>query len=137
MARGKQRIRQRGSRQQWAQARNFKTIDGITTPGDVTSEGPTVDAPPATSVSANEQRIARVDKCGLCGIVVEQKRMNGSRELLVAYALCISCDEIRCLNCWDVDDDLCTDSVDEHEFAEINYAVDGECRSMEFNAWFE
>ena len=45
MARGRQRIRQRGSRQQWAQARSYKAFgaDGL----EVTAEPGSVDGEPA------------------------------------------------------------------------------------------
>src|SRR5437899_2670468 len=90
MARGRQRIRQRGSRQQWAQARNFKTFGDESTLTAVEEIAP----PPLIAGAVPSLR------CGRCTIVVEQRLSDGTKQALLPYALCIICDETRCEECW-------------------------------------
>jgi hypothetical protein len=119
MARGKQRIRQRGSRQQWAQARNFKTF-GVDEPNGVngsTPDGAAIVADgPVRPLSGSD--VVASTRCGLCNAVVEQKLRDGRTVGVVPYALCMSCDEVRCEACWAADDDPCVDA-EEHEFMEL------------------
>lgn len=119
MARGRQRIRQRGSRQQWAQARNFKAfgadgaeVDGVVAP----PQEPEVPKP----LSGSDVVVSV--RCGLCNVVVEQRLRDAGRVALVPYALCISCDEVRCEDCWSAEDDPCVDA-DEHEFMDVQGAA--------------
>src|SRR5438093_13774616 len=127
MARGKLRIRQRGSRQQWAQARTFKefgssdeaVVDGAAGEG----------SGPPRPLAGDE--VVATTRCGLCNVVVEQRRRDGARLVLVPYSLCISGDEVRCQECWDVEDDFCADA-DEHEFLEVHYAEAGIPRTADF-----
>jgi hypothetical protein len=126
MARGKLRIRQRGSRQQWAQARTFKefgssdeaTVDGA--PGEASG--------PPKPLAGDE--VVASSRCGLCNVVVEQRRRDGARVVLVPYSLCISCDGVRCQDCWQADD-ACADA-DEHEFLEVHYSEAGSARTTDF-----
>lgn len=111
MARGRQRIRHRGSRQQWAQARDLKA-DGAEAP----SEQPTEPATPVKAFTAADAVMST--RCGLCGLVVEQKLRDGRRVVLLPHVLCLSCDEVRCSGCWDAPDDACGPD-DEHEFADV------------------
>lgn len=116
MARGRQRIRQRGSRQQWAQARNFKAFgaDEMATDG---ASGPTVAAAPEAPKPTAANDVVASTRCGLCNLVVERKLRDGSRVSLRPYVICISCDQVRCEECWSADEDPCIDA-DEHEFME-------------------
>jgi hypothetical protein len=111
MAKGKLRIRQRGSRQQWAKARDFKLSGALESPnGD-------------ESVTAEAQRIltggdvVQRTRCGLCGALVEQRLRDGRAIVLLVHSLCMSCDEVRCEECWQAPDDPCVDA-DEHELME-------------------
>src|SRR5919204_1719084 len=120
MARGKLRIRQRGSRQQWAQARTFKEF-GSSDGAAVNGAGGEADGP--LKPLAGDEVVA-TSRCGLCNVVVEQRRRDGARLVLVPYSLCISCDDVRCQECWELEDDFCADA-DEHEFLEVHYAEAG------------
>ena len=136
MARGRQRIRQRGSRQQWAQARSYKTFGANDVDGAgqaPASDGETAEAgaPPQPLAGAD---VVATSRCGLCGVVVEQRLRDGRTVNLVPYALCISCDEVRCEECWAAEDDLCDDDV-EHEFLEVHYAEDGRAAVADFGSW--
>ena len=116
MARGRQRIRQRGSRQQWAQARNLKAFPGEELGADgAPAEIPAVDAP-GKPLSGGD--VVASTRCGLCNVIVEQRLRDGRKVNLVPYALCMSCDEVRCEECWAAEDDPCVDA-DEHEFMEV------------------
>ena len=111
MAKGKLRIRQRGSRQQWAKARDFKLSGAVDAPfGDdsVTSE--------AQRILTGGDVVQRT-RCGLCGALVEQRLRDGRAVVLAAHALCMSCDEVRCEACWAAPEDACVDA-DEHELME-------------------
>lgn len=130
MARGKLRIRQRGSRQQWAQARNLKAFGGDDEELAQSEGG----APPVPGKPVGGQDVVHSLRCGLCGLVAEQKLRDGRTLVLVPYALCISCDEVRCENCWAAPDDACADA-DEHEFLEVKYQQDGTVRTAEFADW--
>jgi hypothetical protein len=119
VARGRQRIRQRGSRQQWAQARNYKTF------GVEESNG--THAAPADGVGEGTDAVQKLlsgsdviasTRCGLCNVVVEQRLRDGRKVNVLPYALCMSCDEVRCEACWSAEDDPCIDA-DEHEFMEV------------------
>ena len=126
MARGKLRIRQRGSRQQWAQARTFKEFtgeEGAVAGGAAESLGP------PKPLAGDE--VTATSRCGLCGVVVEQRRRDGGRVVLFPYSLCISCDEVRCQECWAGDDDFCGDD-EEHEFLEVHYAEEGAPQVADF-----
>jgi hypothetical protein len=127
MARGKLRIRQRGSRQQWAQARNFKAFGG-----DELAAAPSAAAVPDRPLSGQE--VAQSLRCGLCGVVAEQTLRDGRALVRVPYAHCISCDEVRCEGCWASSDDECVDG-DEHEFLEVRYQRDGAAQSAAFADW--
>jgi hypothetical protein len=127
MARGKLRIRQRGSRQQWAQARTFKEFGS----GDEAAVDGAIGEPsgPAKPLAGDE--VVATTRCGLCNVVVEQRRRDGARLVLVPYSLCISCDVVRCQECWEAEDDVCADA-DEHEFLEVHYAEAGTPRTADF-----
>lgn len=112
MARGKLRIRQRGSRQQWAQARSYK------------EHGDSAPVPSDNGVSAEAARllsggdVIAATRCGFCNRVVERRLRSGSRVVVSAYALCLSCDEARCQGCFEAEDDGCVEG-DEHELGEL------------------
>jgi hypothetical protein len=127
MARGKLRIRQRGSRQQWAQARTFKEFGSGDEP---TVDGANGEANGPPRPLAGDEVVA-TSRCGLCNVVVEQRRRDGARVVLLPYSLCISCDGVRCQECWQADDDVCADA-DEHEFLEVHYAEAGIARTADF-----
>jgi hypothetical protein len=110
MAKGKLRIRQRGSRQQWAKARDLKVLGAIE-PGDVD-----VAASEAQRILTGGDVVQRT-RCGLCGALVEQRLRDGRSIVLLSHALCMSCDEVRCQECWGAPDDPCIDA-DEHELME-------------------
>lgn len=118
MARGRQRIRQRGSRQQWAQARNFKAF-GADEPGAdgaaASADGADAPAEPARPLAGTD--VVASTRCGLCNLVVEQQLRDGTRVAVRPYVICMSCDAVRCEDCWAADDDPCVDA-DEHEFME-------------------
>ena len=122
MARGRQRIRQRGSRQQWAQARNLKSFG----PDEANGETPAnPDAPIAADGLPRALRgsdVVASTRCGLCNVVVEQRLRDDRKVDVVPYALCISCDEVRCEACWAAEDDPCVDA-DEHEFMDVQGAA--------------
>jgi hypothetical protein len=127
MARGKLRIRQRGSRQQWAQARTYKEFgssDGAVVDGATAEAGG-----PGKPLAGDE--VVATSRCGLCNLVVEQRRRDGVRLILIPYSLCISCDGVRCQQCWAAEDDACADG-DEHEFPEVHYAVAGGTTTADF-----
>ena len=127
MARGKLRIRQRGSRQQWAQARTFKEFSGAEgEPGVEAADGPPK-PPPGDDLIAST-------RCGLCGVVVEQRLRDRKRVVLLPHALCISCDEVRCEDCWLAEEDRCGVD-DEHEFLEVHYAEGGAAQVADFGSW--
>ena len=127
MARGKLRIRQRGSRQQWAQARNFKVFGAV----DQSAVGePSTEAAGAPRILPADEVVAST-RCGLCNLVVEQRRRDGARVVLQPYSLCISCDEVRCHECWAAEDDVCADA-DEHEFLEVHFVEGGAPRTIDF-----
>jgi hypothetical protein len=111
MAKGKLRIRQRGSRQQWAKARDFK-VQGALEPavGDETATSE------AQRILTGGDVVQRT-RCGLCGALVEQRLRDGRTVVLLAHSLCMSCDEVRCQECWQAPDDPCIDA-DEHELME-------------------
>jgi hypothetical protein len=125
MARGKLRIRQRGSRQQWAQARTFKEFTGE----DGAADGAVEVTGPPKPLSGED--VTATSRCGLCGVVVEQRRRDGTRVVLLPYSLCISCDEVRCQECWAAEDDFCGDD-EEHEFLEVHYAEAGAPQTTDF-----
>jgi hypothetical protein len=127
MARGKLRIRQRGSRQQWAQARTFKEFGSS---DEATVDGASGEASGPQKPLAGDEVVA-TSRCGLCNVVVEQRRRDGARVVLVPYSLCISCDGVRCQECWPADDDACADA-DEHEFLEVHYTEAGSARTVDF-----
>jgi hypothetical protein len=127
MARGKLRIRQRGSRQQWAQARTFKQFGSSDETAVNGASGHASD--PARPLAGDE--VVATSRCGLCNVVVEQRRRDGARLVLVPYSLCISCDEVRCQDCWQAEDDACGDA-DEHEFLEVYYAEAGTPGTADF-----
>jgi hypothetical protein len=129
MAKGKLRIRQRGSRQQWAQARHFKAFGGDE--GDP-AQGEAAAAAPDRPLSGQE--VVQSLRCGLCGLVAEQRLRDGGTLVLRPYVLCISCDELRCDDCWAAPDDACADA-DEHEFLEVRYQRDGAVRTADFASW--
>ena len=122
MARGRQRIRQRGSRQQWAQARNLKSF-GVEEPNGEAPATPAA-APPADEPprALGGSDVVASTRCGLCNVVVEQRLRDGRKVGIVPYALCISCDEVRCEVCWAAEDDPCVDA-DEHEFMDVQGAA--------------
>jgi hypothetical protein len=127
MARGKLRIRQRGSRQQWAQARTFKEFGSA---DDAPDGGAVAEADgPARPLAGDE--VVAASRCGLCNAVVEQRRRDGVRVVLLPYSLCISCDGVRCQECWAAEDDACLDA-DEHEFLEVHYAEAGAARTADY-----
>ena len=127
MARGKLRIRQRGSRQQWAQARTLKEFGSSE---DGPANGSADEAiGPARPLGGDE--VVATTRCGLCNVVTEQRRRDGGELVLLPYSLCISCDEVRCQECWAADDDACADA-DEHEFLEVHYAEAGIARTADF-----
>jgi hypothetical protein len=133
VARGRQRIRQRGSRQQWAQARSYKAFgadgqEATAEPGSVDGEA----AGPPKPLSGAD--VVASTRCGLCNVVVEQRLRDGRTVSLVPYALCISCDEVRCQECWAAEDDLCDDDV-EHEFMEVHFGEDGRPAVADFASW--
>jgi len=130
MAKGKLRIRQRGSRQQWAQARNFKAFGGDE--GEAASSGP--DASTAPDRPASGHDVVQALRCGLCGLVAEQRLSDGRTLVLKPYVLCISCDEVRCDGCWAAEDDVCVDG-EEHEFLEVKFQRDGAVRTASFDEW--
>jgi hypothetical protein len=111
MAKGKLRIRQRGSRQQWARARDLK-VQGATEPS-VADDSATAEAQRILAAGDVVQRT----RCGLCGTRVEQRLRDGRVVVLLTHALCMSCDEVRCEACWAAPDDPCVDA-DEHELTE-------------------
>jgi hypothetical protein len=127
MARGKLRIRQRGSRQQWAQARTFKEFGSSE---DGAADGALGDGSGPPRPLAGDEVVATT-RCGLCNVVAEQRRRDGARLVLVPYSLCISCDELRCQACWEAEDDACADA-DEHEFLEVHYAEAGTAKTADF-----
>ena len=129
MARGRQRIRQRGSRQQWAQARDYKVFGAG---GDESGAEAAASGPPKPLSGAD---VVASTRCGLCGLVVEQRTRDGRTLVLVPYALCISCDEVRCENCWGAEDDLCGDEDVEHEFLEVRYSEEGAPKTAAFATW--
>ena len=111
MAKGKLRIRQRGSRQQWAKARDLKvsgTIEPALRDDSATDE--------AQRILTGGDVVQRT-RCGLCGALVEQRLRDGRAVVLLVHALCMSCDEVRCEPCWQAPDDPCVDA-DEHELME-------------------
>src|SRR5579885_1254153 len=134
VARGRQRIRQRGSRQQWAAARNYKAFGGDELDGTQTG---TIDAeaeangPPRPLTGAD---VVASTRCELCNVVVEQRLRDGRKVVLVPYALCMSCDGVRCEACWAADDDFCEDDV-EHEFLEVHYDDGGRPAVADFATW--
>ena len=121
MARGRQRIRQRGSRQQWAQARNFKTFGVDEANGEVAADPNGAVAPDGPPKPLGGSDVVASTRCGLCNVVVEQRLRDGRTVGVVPYALCISCDEVRCEECWAAVDDPCIDA-DEHEFMDVQGA---------------
>jgi hypothetical protein len=127
MARGKLRIRQRGSRQQWAQARTFKEFGS----GDEVGVDGVIGEPSGPPKPLAGDEVVATTRCGLCNVVVEQRRRDGVRLVLVPYSLCISCDGVRCQECWQAEDDVCADA-DEHEFLEVHYAEGGAARTADF-----
>jgi hypothetical protein len=128
MARGKLRIRQRGSRQQWAHARTFKEFAA-----DRPAQGDGSEASGPSRPLAAEDIVATT-RCGLCGTVVEQRRRDNGRVVVGPYALCLSCDEVRCQACWAVPDDGCVDD-EEHEFLEVQFADNGVAATADFANW--
>src|SRR5919202_3540441 len=112
MARGKRRIRQ-----QWAQARTFKEFGS----GDEVAVDGVIGEPSGPPKPLAGDEVVATTRCGLCNVVVEQRRRDGVRLVLVPYSLCISCDGVRCQECWAAEDDACADA-DEHEFLEVQYA---------------
>jgi hypothetical protein len=130
MAKGKLRIRQRGSRQQWAQARNFKAFSGDD--GDPTQTEP--GAPPVPDKPLSGHDVVQSLRCGLCGLVAEQRLRDGRTIVLIPYVLCISCDEVRCDGCWGAEEDTCADA-DEHEFLEVKYQRGGAVQTADFRQW--
>lgn len=128
MARGRQRIRVRGSRQQWAQARSLKEVGSETDPSTADGAEATVPKP------LSGRDVVATTRCGLCGVVTEQRLRSDEVLVLVPNALCISCDEVRCEDCWSAPDDACV-GVDEHEFLEIRYQEDGQVRTADFSGW--
>jgi hypothetical protein len=139
VARGRQRIRQRGSRQQWAQARDLKafpgddTADGSATPGSTPAALGEPLAPAVAARHSAGQQVVASTRCGLCNVVVEQRLREGRRVTRVPYALCISCDEVRCDQCWDADDVCAGD--EEHEFLEVHYDEGGRSQVADFRSW--
>ena len=127
MARGKLRIRQRGSRQQWAQARTFKEFGSADEAAEAGVAGEV--GGPARPLGGDE--VVAATRCGLCNAVVEQRRRDGARIVLLPYSLCISCDGVRCQECWPAEDDACSDA-DDHEFLEVHYAEAGTPRTADF-----
>jgi hypothetical protein len=111
MAKGKLRIRQRGSRQQWARARDVKVLGAVEP-----SAADELATSEAQRILTGGDVVQRV-RCGLCDTLVEQRLRDGRSVVLVAHALCASCDDVRCQACWDADDDPCVDA-DEHELLE-------------------
>jgi hypothetical protein len=106
MARGKLRIRQRGSRQQWARVRDVKTFG----PDDQ----PEPDSEALKLLSGSD--IVKTVRCGLCARILEQTLRDGRTTTTAAYAACITCEEVRCADCVGADDDPCVDDA-EHEYA--------------------
>jgi hypothetical protein len=127
MARGKLRIRQRGSRQQWAQARTYKEFGSS---DELNANGANAEASGPPKPLGGDEVVATT-RCGLCNVVAEQRRRDGVRLVLVPYSLCISCDEVRCQECWAGADDDCADG-DEHEFMEVHYSEGGAPRTADF-----
>ena len=111
MAKGRLRIRQRGSRQQWAKARDYKVL-GVEEPAAVDADA----ASEAQRILTGGDVVQRV-RCGLCGALVEQRLRDGRSVVVATHALCMSCDEVRCEACWAADDDPCVDA-DDHELME-------------------
>ena len=130
MARGKLRIRQRGSRQQWAQARTFKEFGSS---DEAVVDGAAGETSGPLRPLAGDEVVATT-RCGLCNVVVEQRRRDGARLVLVPYSLCISCDGVRCQECWAAEDDDCADG-DVHEFLEAHYAEDGVAKTADFGSF--
>ncbi|HEY3082738.1 MAG TPA: hypothetical protein VGM69_22860 [Chloroflexota bacterium] len=130
MAKGKLRIRQRGSRQQWAQARNLKLFGGEEGEPGQSEPG----APPVPDRPASGHDVVQSLRCGLCGLVAEQRLRDGGTLVLIPYVLCISCDEVRCDACWAAEDDPCADA-DEHEFLEVKYQRNGAVQTADFGEW--
>jgi hypothetical protein len=130
MAKGKLRIRQRGSRQQWAQARTLKEFGSS---DDAPAEAVLGEASGPAKPLAGDDVVATT-RCGLCNLVVEQRRRDSTRLVLLPYSLCISCDEVRCQECWVSADDACADG-DEHEFMEVHYQEAGALRTVDFAAF--
>lgn len=110
MAKGKLRIRQRGSRQQWQKARDIKVL-GAAEPAPIVE-----DMTEAQRILTGGDVVQRI-RCGLCDALVEQRLRDGRVVTLVTHALCMSCDDVRCQACWAADEDPCVDA-DEHEFME-------------------
>jgi hypothetical protein len=110
MAKGKLRIRQRGSRQQWARARDYKVL------GTEEAAAPSAEISEAQKLLAGGDVVQRT-RCDLCGSLVEQRLRDGRTVVVATHALCMSCDEVRCQACWNAPDDPCIDA-DEHELME-------------------
>jgi len=125
MARGRQRIRQRGSRQQWAVARAFKG-----SPSDE-GGGETVGSEVEVAIRPDVITTAR---CGLCKKVTEQKMVGGQVNVLIPYSRCFSCNAVRCEECWDDPDDPC-DGMDEHEFLKVRLSEEGVPRTANFQTY--
>jgi hypothetical protein len=130
MAKGKLRIRQRGSRQQWAQARYLKAFGSDEAEPAPSEPG----APTVPDRPVGGQDVVQSLRCGLCGLVAEQRLRDGRTLVPKPYVLCISCDEVRCDGCWAAEDDPCADA-DEHEFLEVKYQRDGSVRTADFASW--
>lgn len=106
MARGKLRIRQRGSRQQWARVREHKTFGPDETP----------ESDALKLLSASD--VVKTLRCGMCGLVVEQTLRDGRTVAQAPYRTCRNCEELRCTSCLDAEDDPCVDDAERHAFAE-------------------
>ena len=120
MAKGKQRIRQRGSRQQWAHARDYKEF-GPEPAADESAQQP----PGAAPVS--------FVRCGRCNGIAEQRLGDGGVELLLANVSCARCGALRCEDCWEAEDDPCP--AGEHEFLEVRYAEGRQVHTADFATW--
>lgn len=86
----------------------------------------------ANSVTRSE--VVANTRCGLCRTVVEVRHRDGKVFVSRPYALCMSCDAVRCEECWGDPDDPCEDA-DDHEFMKVRVDSGGTPRTVNFTAY--